>query len=581
MTIEQLKQALIAAHNKGDKQAANLFAEKIKAMQAQGGEQRQVGPTGVDYDVPVDENLIAQPKPERTLGEKAIGLGEAALTLATGATTGAAGFLGGAAEGVLNELTGKIESGKGLEQAAELAAAGTFEPKTEAGKEIIQFITEKLGALPPIIGSAPSRTGQTLRLGENLGKVKRVTKLKAQDLNRVKSALASEIRAGNIHAGNIAKTLDADGLLIPNKNLKNAIKMLGDNDEAYSSAINFERMNNATRQKVSRMLNSIERNKQRLVREEIMENRPANVIGESLGERALKLDKIRKKSSERISAEINGELGKKQINIAKPLDKFLSDLNNAGVKISQGQDGKIIVDSSESLVNFGEVLNDKKLSATLNRVKNGTLSGKEAHQLKRQLRENVSFDAGKIGSAPVSSDAANAIKEFTSGINDALGAESKVYANANKTYSSVIDSLKTVDTMLGKNLLIGDKLAENKLGSLAKRIGTNLASKENVYKMIDEIDEALRKNKVKGFDDDIRQLVGALVDMEQIFKLEGAQAPFGIQSRFTKGALDAVSVASPGLWREGIDFVGDAFRNMTKLEFEDKMKALRAMSRER
>ena len=35
MTEEQLKAALISAHNKGDKEAAQLFASKIKEMRAQ------------------------------------------------------------------------------------------------------------------------------------------------------------------------------------------------------------------------------------------------------------------------------------------------------------------------------------------------------------------------------------------------------------------------------------------------------------------------------------------------------------------------------------------------------------------
>lgn len=586
MTIEQLKQALITAHKKGDKQAANLFADKIKAMQAQGGEQRQVGPTGVDYDVPVDENIIERPKPEITLGEKARGLGEAALTLATGATTGAAGFLGGAVKGIYDELTGNVQTGEGLKTAQEAAQALTFEPRTEFGKEVVSDIAEILGVLPPVVGSAPVQTSSAIsRLpGAIKGLSKSATKpakLKLQKMSKIKSALAQEIEAGNINAGNIAKTLDSDGLLIPNKNLKNAIKMLGDSDEAYSSAINFERMNNATRKQVNKMLDTISDNKKSLIPEQIMENRPENVIGESIGARALKLDAIRKKAGQKLDTEIKGELGAKQINVSEPVNKFLSDIREAGVKISQGQDGKIIVDSSESLINFGEVLNDKKLSATLNRVRNGTLSGKEAHQLKRQLRESVSYGPQKVGSSPVSREAESAIKVFTDGLNESLNKESKIYANANKTYSSVIDALQKTDKMLGNNLLIGDKLAENKLGRLSKRIGTNLASKENVYSMIDEIDSALKANKVKGFDDNIRQQVGALADLEKIFKLEGAQAPFGFQSRISQGVAEAATGGQIGLTREILGAATDAFRKMNQLDFDERMKALRAMSRER
>ena len=102
-------------------------------------------------------------------------------------------------------------------------------------------------------------------------------------------AIAQEIEAGNVNAGNIAKALDADGKLITNPNLKKAIKLMGDDDSAYSAAINFEKMNDATRSQVNLMLDDIQSNKLSGDPTQIMENRPVNRIGQSLANRVKSL----------------------------------------------------------------------------------------------------------------------------------------------------------------------------------------------------------------------------------------------------------------------------------------------------
>ena len=130
--IAGLKVALIKAHKKGDLIAANMFKDKIKAMQGsqqpvinqQPDPQRQV----VEGDfIPTEENLAAaeasrQPQPDRSIGESLVGVGETALTALTGATGGAAGFISAVPGAVAGELTGRLEQGEGLAEASKRAA---------------------------------------------------------------------------------------------------------------------------------------------------------------------------------------------------------------------------------------------------------------------------------------------------------------------------------------------------------------------------------------------------------------------------------------------------------------------------
>ena len=98
---------------------------------------------------------FAQPKPERTLGEQIIGAGEAALTAATGATGGALGFGLGSIEGAVRDIAGDITQEEARQLAQQRATALTFEPRGEAGKEIVGDIAEVASVLPPVLGTGP------------------------------------------------------------------------------------------------------------------------------------------------------------------------------------------------------------------------------------------------------------------------------------------------------------------------------------------------------------------------------------------------------------------------------------------
>ena len=98
----------------------------------------------------------------------------------------------------------------------------------------------------------------------------------------------------------LRKTLDADGTLITNPKTKTAMQLMGNDEAAYSSAINFELMNPSTKSQASKALNVIEDNYRSGDPVKIMENRPAKVVGESLANRALKLNKVKQKASNSI-----------------------------------------------------------------------------------------------------------------------------------------------------------------------------------------------------------------------------------------------------------------------------------------
>lgn len=143
-TEEQLKQALIQAHNAGDTEAANLFASRIKAMRQQ----------------------PAQPATTQTEQVQDPSLGQQAL----GGLENVASFLSGAVAEPLAGLSGiaaeLIPGGRtGAEQVEATREALTFKPRTETGQAQQQAIGETLAPVAEALTDAERFLGEeTLEL---------------------------------------------------------------------------------------------------------------------------------------------------------------------------------------------------------------------------------------------------------------------------------------------------------------------------------------------------------------------------------------------------------------------------------
>lgn len=157
-TEAELKAALIKAHNAGDTQAAQLFADKIKAMRAQPAPQAQtLGADGLPQ-LSINENPsgnINTPKPRETsVMEGIVGGGEAALSALTGMIAGAPAMAIGNIEGAIGDLTGRLTPEQAQQVGQDYAQSVTYAPRTEAGQRQVAAIGEALGALPPVLGGA-------------------------------------------------------------------------------------------------------------------------------------------------------------------------------------------------------------------------------------------------------------------------------------------------------------------------------------------------------------------------------------------------------------------------------------------
>jgi hypothetical protein len=528
-TVEQLKVALIKAHNAGDTNAANLFASKIKAIQS--GPVNQESTANNNDFIPTDEALAAPlpAQPETSILDDVIGLGEAALTTATGATAGALGFGLGAVEGIVGELTGRIPEGEGIHEATRLASELTFQPRTEAGQENVKALGDVLGVLPPVLGTTPLNTLRPLVAGKFINdKLLKSSRAKKQ-------LLADEIRKGNPNIELVTKALNETGDVITRPASKRAVKVLGGDHVAEGTVAVIENMSPASKKILNKQLDNISRGR----REPLFgdANRPSNTLGESILERAIAIDKVNDRAGKTIGKTAESL---KDINVdtSSANNAFLNGLNELGVTFKRGDDGWVTPDFSRSKFDGG---NQQKMTVLINDLLDGKPAFDVAHKLKRTIRDNIDFESGVGGVGQVKGDSKQLLKTLSSGIDEVLDSTSPQYKKANDSFAKTIKLKNDFDKLMGKDIDLKDRVsASSILGNKAMRVDSNAPSGVVINKLFMDTDNVLGDFKIK-FKDDIPSLRHITNKLNEAFKIA---PPNSLKGNIVSGGLEVAEAAA-------------------------------------
>lgn len=498
-------------------------APQLRPEQAATPIEQDFIPTGEALAVP------APGLPERTLGEQAIGAGEAALTLATGATGGALGFAAGSLEGIVGELTGRLQPGKGLEEAQALASALTFAPRTEAGQDIVSDIGETLGVLPPVLGATPLATLKPLLSGKSItDKVLKSSRAKRQ-------LLADEIRKGNPNIELVTKALDDSGQIITSPASKRAVKVLGGDHVAKGTVSVIENMSTASKGKLGKMLDNIERGR----REPLFgdANRPSNTLGESILDRVVAVNKINDKAGKSIGKTADSLKGT-NVDIGSVNNNFFNELKNLGVTFTRADDGWVTPDFSRSKFKGGS---KQEMTVLINDLLDGSPAFDVAHKLKRTIRDNIDFESGVGGVGQVKGDSKQLLKTLSSGIDEVLDATSPKYKKANESFAKTIKLKNDFDKLLGKDIdLSNPEAAAAILGNKAMRVDSNAPTGIAINKLFLNADDVLGGFKVR-FKDDIPSLRHITNKLNDAFKLSPANS---LKGNIVSGGLDVAEAVS-------------------------------------
>lgn len=152
-TIADIEHALIVADRSGNMDDAR----KLAAILQRERQRLADDPMGDLPESRMESVGRVEPDQGHSIGELATGAGEAVVSAATGATTGTVGMVGGFLKQLADEVRqgnfGSMEAADRIEQASMAGMeAGTYAPKTEAGRDILKTVGE---ATAPLTGAAP------------------------------------------------------------------------------------------------------------------------------------------------------------------------------------------------------------------------------------------------------------------------------------------------------------------------------------------------------------------------------------------------------------------------------------------
>ena len=492
--------------------------------------QQEVTDGNSDF-IPTDENLAAPlpVQPETSFLDDAIGLGEAALTTATGATGGALGFGLGAVEGIVGELTGRIPQGEGIKEAERLASELTFAPRTESGQSMVKKLGETLSVLPPVLGTTPLSALKPLVTGQA------ITNRLLKSSRAKKQLLVNEIKKGNPNIELVTKALNDSGDVITRPASKRAVKILGGDHVAQGTVAVIENMSPASKKILNKQLDNITRGR----REPLFgdANRPSNVLGESILNRAIDIDKINAKAGKTIG---NTASSLKDINvdIGGVNNNFLSGLNDLGVTFSKADDGWVTPDFSRSKFNGGS---KQSMTVLINDLLDGSPSFDVAHKLKRTIRDNIDFESGTGGVGQVKGDSKQLLKSLSSGIDEILDSTSPKYKKANESFAKTIKLKNDFDKLMGKDIDLNDKVsASSILGNKAMRVDSNAPSGVVINKLFTDADSVLGDFKIR-YKDDIPSLRHITNKLNEAFKIA---PPNSLKGNIISGGLDVAEAAT-------------------------------------
>lgn len=488
--------------------------------------------TPVEDDfIPTEENLALHgtPKKDRTLSENLIGAGEAALSLATGATGGALGFLEGSVRGIAGDIFGELTPEQAQEEAQKFASLTTFQPRTEAGKEFTGNIAEAFSVLPPVVGTTPLNTLKPLVTG------KAITDKILKNPRAKRALLADEIKKGNPNIELVTKTLNESGDIITNQTSKRAVKLLGGDHTAQGTVAVIENMSPASKNVLRKQLHNISKGRNEPLFGDA--NRPSNMLGESILDRAVAINKVNDKAGKTIGRTAD-TLKDINVDISGSNNAFLSGLNKLGVTFTRGDDGWVTPDFSRSKFDGG---NQQKMTVLINDLFDGAPSFDVAHKLKRTIRDNIDFESGAGGIGQVKGDSRQLLINLSSGIDDVLDSTSPQYKKANESFAKTIKLKNDFDKLMGKDIDLNDKVSASAiLGNKAMRVDSNAPSGVVINKLFNDADNVLGEFKIR-FKDDIPSLRHITNKLNEAFKIA---PPNSLKGNIVSGGIDVAEAAT-------------------------------------
>ena len=466
-----------------------------------------------DPDTPYDDHPDApdyvRPKGEdRSPTEVFIGALETLGTIASGATTGMAGGVIGAVDGALGSFLHGYEGSQFGENARarsdQLAAEGTYMPRTEAGMEYLQNVSDALSpleALPPIAQAiAPSvmmsrmipdavhwaradaaNAGVTRNL-DGMPDIERRVEAARTGGESLPSGerLSPSVGAA---AGEVAPEITPDvAAMSLNRFVDPEVAQMYRDASPQTREVMINMLNQAQIAKPGSGVAAL----------------PRQSMGQAVGNRAAMLGTIRNRYGQRIQ-QIVDENANVPVSTTQLGDDFGSILSR--YKITRNEDGSFnlgksrIADKEANKV-LGEIYQRME-----QKIANGQATFEELHVDKQWLQDMVDYDFGSQGG---SAQLNNAIKDMAKSVNELLRRDSEgnltEYGKANDAFASTVEPFQEIRRMAKADNFdnLDDPQQVSELARKARGLTNNTAQGIDLSYMLDDLEKLIGEAVERG-----------------------------------------------------------------------------------
>ena len=479
-------------------------------------------------DIPdIYGQIIPEQQDQAGLGEKAIGAAETALTAATGATGGTIGMIGGTLQQLADEIRsgefGSYEAADRIEKRAnELAAALTYQPRTESGQEMTQALGEAAGSLAPLAGLAGpvSQVGQLAKAGAPRSVAQALQQANIPAIRN--QSLLEAIESGSKNAANY---INRGGKAVKSKALKRA-RDAGVIDDATSLLIK-----GSSPEDKKAALDMIRTAKRGLTDKKAQYlDRTYDSVGKSLKDRIKVLDSTMKDYGKRIGDLTKNMQG--EVSLDDAVSNFTNKLyDDLSVRFQQTE-GKFKPIFKGSAIEDNATAK-RVVSRLVERIQSPKMKNPNyAHRaLKQYIDDQVTF--GKTGEG-LTGKADGIVKGFRADINQTLQDSIPKYGELNSVYSRAADLRNAISDSIGRKVDLGDTKA---LGTAARALGNNTQKRGVMTKALNDIEEFSRSVGKEPKGDVMTQFIIA----NELDDLLGGQARTGFKRQVGAGeAIEAV-----------------------------------------
>jgi hypothetical protein len=442
---------------------------------------------------------------------------------------------------------GTNEAANRIADRAEAAmAALTFAPKTEAGQEFVKSIGEAGESLAPLAGlggqaaqigratkaAAPAIKSQAVlaakaaepvvQAGKGLAvdifkhqspvkqKIGRLLESGSTDVETARFEIATPSTKIQAPTG-LQKILDAGGPKVRTDSAAVETIRQGFDDGVIAAVKGSSKADKA---KMLEMVNIMEAGKKN--RRFAAENRPSDIVGDSLMDRFRVIRSANKAAGQKIGRAAK-DLKSKPIDLSGAVNGFAQSLDDLGVRLIKDNKGNLKPDFEFSQLSPGDRGPLREVIRQMNiKGRDGSIDGLTAHQMKKVIDNNVTFGKVKTG---LSGDAERALKGFRSDINKSLGDTFPEYGKVNKVYSETIGALDAFQKVAGGTLNLLGENVDKSVGTLLRGLLSNNKGRVRLLDSVREIeaaaakhgagDKLLIKGKGLGSDDLLNQILFA------------------------------------------------------------------------